>query len=147
MEIASPLSKNERIVTIINTDVPGGSRAGVVAMVEITAMLIGQILQCYSIDRYENPQSLHPGVFLERGCPKSLYRPGSSTDVLLFQKGRVRFDPDILSNMNLSTCSSRFSAGLGRSLVETDVLVRSGIASAIHGEISGTSNREGYISA
>jgi hypothetical protein len=30
---------------------------------------------------------------------KSLYRPGSSTDVLLFQKGRIRFDDDLLANM------------------------------------------------
>ncbi len=127
LAVATPLSKNERIVTIIDTDVDGGSRTGLVAMIEITAMMIGQIVQCYSAEKYESPQPVETGMFLNRGCPKSLYRPGSSTDVLIFQKHRVRFDPDFLSNMQLATCPSRFSAGLGRPVVETDVQVRSGI--------------------
>jgi phosphatidylserine decarboxylase len=97
-------------------------------MIEITALMIGRVVQCYSTHQYDSPRPVEPGMFLDRGCPKSLYRPGSSTDVLIFQKNRVVFDSDIVSNMNLTTCQSRFSAGLGRSLVETDVTVRSGIA-------------------
>ena len=131
MELATPLSKNERIVTILDTDVKGGSRAGIVAMVEITAMMIGKVVQCYSSKKYDSPRPVEPGMFLDIGCPKSLYRPGSSTDVLIFQKNRVAFDPDLLLNMKLATCPSRFSAGLGRPLVETDVRVRSQIGQVL----------------
>ena len=70
-------------------------------------------------------------MFLDMGCPKSLYQPGSSTDVLIFQKNRVAFDPDLLLNMKLAACPSRFSAGLGRPLVETDVRVRSQIGQVL----------------
>ena len=70
-------------------------------------------------------------MFLDKGMPKSLYRPGSSTDVLIFQKGRVAFAPDLLRNMNAQNTQSRFSQGFGRPLVETDVKVRSLIATAV----------------
>jgi phosphatidylserine decarboxylase len=66
-------------------------------------------------------------MFLERGQPKSLYRPGSSTDVLLFQPGRVCFAPDLLVNLR-AQAESRFSIGFGQPLVETDIKVRSWIA-------------------
>jgi hypothetical protein len=52
---------------------------------------------------------------------KSLYRPGSSTDVLLFQKGRIRCDEDLLANMQRADVFSRFTHGFGRQLVETDI--------------------------
>jgi phosphatidylserine decarboxylase len=68
------------------------------------------------------------GVRLERGQPKSLFRPGSSTDVLLFEPGRIRFCPDLLENQQRQGVSSRFSLGFGQPLVETDVQVRSTIA-------------------
>ncbi len=80
----TPFSKNTRTVTVIDTDVAGGTGAGLVAMIEVTALMIGEVVQCYSSERYEKPRPVTPGMFLERGCPKSLYRPGSSTDVLLF---------------------------------------------------------------
>jgi phosphatidylserine decarboxylase len=75
--------------------------------------------------------TLKPGMFLDKGNPKSLYRPGSSTDVLIFQKGRVTFAPDLVRNMNAQNTQSRFSSGFGRPLVETDVKVRSLIATAV----------------
>lgn len=127
--LATPYSKNARAVTIIDTDVPGGTRAGLVAMIEITALLIGEVVQTYSHHRYDHPRPIRRGMFLERGCPKSLYRPGSSTDVLLFQRKKIRFDSDIVRNMNRAGCSSRFSDGFGRPLVETEVRVRSSIGS------------------
>jgi phosphatidylserine decarboxylase len=67
------------------------------------------------------------GLFLTRGQPKSLFRPGSSTDVLIFQRGRTRFADDLVANM-FRPAASRFSHGFGRSLLETDVHVRSLLA-------------------
>ncbi|MBA5870028.1 MAG: phosphatidylserine decarboxylase [Nitrospira sp. CR2.1] len=124
---ATPYSKNKRVVTILDTEVPGGSRVGIVAMIEIVALMIGQIEQCYSSVAYDDPNTMHAGMILEKGRPKSLYRPGSSTDVLLFEPGRVQFCEDLVRNRFRSGVYSRFSQGFGRALVETDVRVRSTI--------------------
>ena len=131
VQAVTPYSKNKRVVTIIDTDVAGGSGVGLVAMVEVVALMIGEIVQSYSRKNYDDPEALAPGMFLDRGLPKSLYRPGSSTDVLLFQKGRVAFAPDLVRNLNAQNTQSRFSSGFGRPLVETDVKVRSLIATAV----------------
>lgn len=127
---ATPLSKNRRVVTIIDTDVAGGTGVGKVAMVEIVALMIGDITQCYSPVAYDNPRPIAVGMLVEKGCPKSLYRPGSSTDLLLFEKGRVKFAEDLLANRPRRDVNSRFSAGFTRPLVETDVQVRSLLAMA-----------------
>jgi phosphatidylserine decarboxylase len=127
VSMVTPFSKNRRVVTVIDTDVPGGTRIGLVAMVEIVAMMIGDIVQCYSLHAYDDPIVIHPGMFLERGCPKSLYRPGSSVDVLIFQKDRVAFSIDILANMLRQDVSSRYTLHFQSPLVETDVKVRSEI--------------------
>jgi len=129
--IVTPYSKNKRIVTIIDTDVEGGSRIGLVAMIEVVALMIGDITQRYSKERYDDPQLMVPGDFLQRGAPKSLYRPGSSTTIVLFQNGRVEFASDLVRNMHRQSVLSRFSRGFGRPLVETDVKVRSTIAKII----------------
>ena len=123
--VVTPFSKNKRVVTVIDTDIPGGSGAGLVAMIEIVALMIGDIVQVYSRDRYENPCAVTAGMFLDKGQPKSLYRPGSSTDVLLFRKGRIKFAEDLVQNLRLSGVQSRFSKGFGQPLVETDLKVRS----------------------
>jgi phosphatidylserine decarboxylase len=115
---------------VIDTDIVGGSQVGLVAMIEVTALMIGEVLQCYSRERYESPQPITAGMFLERGCPKSLYRPGSSTDVLLFQRGRVIFDEDLINNLRRHDAQSRFSQGFGSPLVETEVAARSRVALA-----------------
>lgn len=126
--LVTPYSKNKRVVTIIDTDVPGGAGIGMVAMIEITAMMIGDVVQAYSEHEYDDPRPVIPGMFLKKGAPKSLYRPGSSTDVLLFQEGRVSFADDIVYNLHRGDVQSRFSAGFGRPIVETDVRVRSLLA-------------------
>lgn len=123
----TPFSKNRRVVTIFDTDVPGGTQVGLVAMIEIVAMMIGDIVQCYSTRGYEDPRPVRPGLFVKQGCPKSLYRPGSSVDVLIFQKNRVDFSPDILANMRRQDVSSRYVQHFQKPLVETDVTVRSEI--------------------
>ena len=68
-----------------------------------------------------------PGMFLKIGQPKSVFRPGSSTVVLLLQAGRVQFAQDVLCNQ---TCPgmSVFSQGFQTPLMETEVRVRSYIA-------------------
>ncbi|MBI5252605.1 MAG: phosphatidylserine decarboxylase [Desulfomonile tiedjei] len=123
--VVTPFSKNKRVVTVIDTDVQNGTGVGLVAMIEIVALMIGDIVQAYSETRYENPSHVTVGMFLNKGLPKSLYRPGSSTDVLLFQEGRIRFSEDLVRNMHLSGVHSRFSQGFGQPLVETDLKVRS----------------------
>jgi phosphatidylserine decarboxylase len=123
----TPLSKNRRIVTVIDTDTCAGTRIGCVAMVEIVAMMIGDIVQCYSDTSYDDPKGVTPGMTLKKGQPKSLFRPGSSTTVLIFEKDRIRFSEDLLRNMFRRNVSSRFSLGFGMPLVETDVRVRSEI--------------------
>ncbi len=129
VSVATPYSKNKRVVTVIDTDVAGGTGVGLVAMIEVVALMIGDIVQAYSEQGYDDPQPVLPGMFLRRGQPKSLYRPGSSTDILLFQPDRVRFADDLLRNQNRSDLSCRFSQGFGKPLVETDIRVRSLLAS------------------
>ncbi|MBJ6724459.1 phosphatidylserine decarboxylase [Geomesophilobacter sediminis] len=126
--VATPYSKNRRVVTVIDTDVKGGTGVGLVAMVEVVALMIGEIVQCYSEHGYENPQPVEPGLFLEKGQPKSLYRPGSSTDILFFQQGRVTFARDLVANQARCDVESRFSRGFRMPLVETDIQVRSQLA-------------------
>jgi phosphatidylserine decarboxylase len=129
--VATPYSKNRRWVTIIDTDVTGGTKVGLVAMIEVAALMIGNVIPTYSEYRYDSPRPVRPGMFLKKGVPKSLYRPGSSTDVVLFQKGRIEFARDIVLNLHRSGAQSRFSHGFGRPLVETELQVRSLIARRI----------------
>ncbi|PIQ95868.1 MAG: phosphatidylserine decarboxylase [Nitrospinae bacterium CG11_big_fil_rev_8_21_14_0_20_56_8] len=130
--VATPFSKNKRMVTIIDTDVPGGTGVGRVAMVEVVALMIGDILQCYSSFRYDDPRLMEPGLFMQRGQPKSLFRPGSSTVVLFFEKNRIGFCPHLLRNMHHPTAQSRYSLSFGKPLVETNVHLRSPIARRLH---------------
>ncbi len=129
--MVTPFSKNRRVVTVIDTDVPGGTGVGLVAMIEVVALMIGDIVQAYSETGYENPRPMRLGMTLHKGVPKSLYRPGSSTDVLLFQKGRVRFAEDILANQQRRDVNSRFTRGFDLPLVETEVRVRETVASRV----------------
>jgi phosphatidylserine decarboxylase len=128
VEVVTPYSKNRRHVTIIDTDVPGGSQVGVVAMVEVAALMIGDIVQCYSDEKYASPKPMTPGMFLRRGSPKSRYRPGGSTDVLLFERGRVHVSPDLVRTQQRADVASRFSLVFRAPLAETEVRVRSTIA-------------------
>jgi phosphatidylserine decarboxylase len=128
---ATPFSRNRRAVTVIDTDVAGGSRCGLVAMVEVAALMIGQIVQAYAGEGYEPAEPMRQGLFLRKGQPKSLYRPGSSLDVLFFQPGRAEFSPDLVANQFRGDAASRFSSWLGRPWVETDVRVRQTIGRVV----------------
>jgi phosphatidylserine decarboxylase len=98
-----------------------------VAMVEIVALMIGDITQCYSDNRYDDPVPVTPGLFIRKGQPKSLFRPGSSSVVLFFQKDRMVFSEDLRRNQLRSDIDNRFAAWLEKPLVETEVEVRSSI--------------------
>lgn len=128
VQLLTPHSKNRRVVTILDTDCPGGTGVGRVAMIEVVALMIGQIEQRYSEYQYSDPRSIAKDMLLRVGAPKALFRPGSSTVVLLFQRDRVRFADDLLRNQQRSEVRSRYSTGFGHALVETDVAVRSLLA-------------------
>ncbi len=128
--IATPHSKNARLVTIIDTDVPQGSHLGIVVMVEVVALMIGRIVPRYSDTAYDAPRALVAGDRIRRGAPKSLFQPGSSTVVVLFEPGRVRLADDLVANRAHPTARSIFSDAFGEPLVETDVEVRSLLATA-----------------
>ena len=130
VNLAGIFSKNKRVVTIIDTDAAGGTGVGLVAHIEIVALMVGDIKQCYSQEHYQDPRPIQSGMKLEKGLPKSLFQPGSSTVVLIFQRDRVRFADDLIENQTNLRASSRFAHGLGRSLVETDLLVRETIGTA-----------------
>jgi len=125
IQTVHPYSKNKRVVTIIDTDIQGGTGVGLVAMIEVVALMIGDIVQCFSERKYDGPLEVEPGMTVSKGQPKSLFRPGSSVDVLIFQKDRVAFSEDIVSNLHHQLAESRFSRGFGKPLVETEVKVRS----------------------
>ena len=124
----TPYSMNKRVVTILDTDVQGGSQVGFVAMIEVVALMIGEIVQCYSEEKYDSPRDMTQGMFVKKGVPKSLYRPGSSTDILFFQKNRVQFAKDLLRNRLHESAQSRYTLGFSVNLVETEVKARSFIA-------------------
>ena len=128
VELATPFSKNRRTVTVIDSDVPGGTGVGRVAMVEVVALMIGEVVQATSRERYDDPAPALPGSFVERGTPKSLFRPGSSTVILLFEPGRVELATDLAANAGRADVASLLARGFGQPLVETEVAVRSAIA-------------------
>jgi phosphatidylserine decarboxylase len=117
----TPFSRNRRLVTLVDTDIPQGSGVGLVAMVEVVALMIGGIREAYSHKAYENPQALRPGMRIQAGCPKSLFYPGSSTVVLLFEPLRMDFEEDLVANSLRRDVQSRFCEGFGPGLVETDL--------------------------
>lgn len=130
-KINKPLCKNKRIVTIIDTDTENGSNIGLVAMVEVAALMIGEIIQCYSSEKYESPVHISKGQFLEKGSPKSRFAPGSSTIVLLFQENKINFDSDLIKNRDRKSIQSRLSNDFKTPLIETDLKVRESIATRI----------------
>jgi phosphatidylserine decarboxylase len=131
VRLLTPHSKNRRVVTVLDTDCRGGTGVGRVAVIEVVALMVGQIEQRYSEHRYDDPQTLRKGMTLKRGSPKALFRPGSSTVVLLFQPGRIRFAADLLQNQRRLGVQSRYSVPFGQVLVETDVNVRSLLAAPV----------------
>jgi phosphatidylserine decarboxylase len=122
---------NRRAVTVYDTDVPGGTGVGVVVQIDVAAMMIGQIESRFSTTRYDTPRALAPGDFVPRGAPVSLFRPGSSTSIVLWDGRRAAIGDDLICNSQRTDLSSRFSDWLGRPWVETQVAVRQSISEAV----------------
>ena len=93
--------------------------------------MIGDIVQCYSECEYNSPSTLRHGMFLKKGQPKSLFRPGSSVDILIFEKGRIEFDSDLIENSMKSGIKTRFMNSFTRPVVETEIKVRSSIGKVL----------------
>ena len=75
-------SENFRMVTTL-TD----TRLGVVAMVEVGALTVGSIVQRFT-----------PGARVEKGAHKGWFALGGSTVALLFERGAIALDPDLLES-------------------------------------------------
>jgi len=75
------LIENKRQVTLIET-----ANFGPVAMVEVGATNVGSI-----------QQSFVPGRPVQKGDEKGLFAFGGSCVITIFQKGRIRFDADIVT--------------------------------------------------
>ena len=74
------LVRNKRFVAQIEA-----KEFGTVAMVEVGATNVGSIVQGYL-----------PGRPVEKGDEKGMFAFGGSCVITLFERGRIRFDPDIL---------------------------------------------------
>ncbi len=75
-------TENYRMLTLLNSD-----HFGQMALVEIGAFTVGSIQQRYQ-----------PGIHIEKGAPKGFFELGGSTVVLLFQRGLIELDEDLLTN-------------------------------------------------
>ncbi len=124
---------NRRAITLYDSDVPGGTGVGVVAQIDVAAMMIGQIEPRFSVRHYEQPRPLIVGDFIPRGSPVSMFRPGSSTSIVLWNGERASMTPELIENAQRRDLSSRFSDWLGQPWVETQIHVRQAIASASAG--------------
>ncbi len=127
---ANPYAMNLRRVTVIDTDVYHGSRVGMVVVVNVAAMMIGRIDDAYSENRYDEPQPINPGTFVTRGQPMALFRPGSSTSIVLWQQSRAALEPALVRNACRTDVQSRFSDWLLSPWVESAVRVRSTLATS-----------------
>jgi phosphatidylserine decarboxylase len=124
----APYTLNRRTVTLIDTDVPAGSQVGVVIVVCVAAMMIGDIQMCYSETAYNAPTQVRKGLYVRRGVPLALFRPGSSTCIVMWNPKRAQLSASLLSNAGNRAVKSRFSDWLGAAWVETAVQARESIA-------------------
>lgn len=76
------LCENKREYSILKTE-----RFGDIAMFEVGATMVGGIKQSYQ-----------PNTFVKKGEEKGYFYFGGSTCVLVFEKGKVKIDSDLLEN-------------------------------------------------
>jgi len=94
------LMENKRMITEIDTE-----RFGTVFYIEVGATFVGSIHQTYK-----------PEVKVVKGEEKGYFSFGGSCLVLLFEKGRIRFDEDLVRNSkNGFETKALFGNSLGRS--------------------------------
>ena len=75
-------SQNRRVYSIIHSE-----QYGDVLMAEIGAALVGSIIQTHE-----------PHTYIKKGDEKGYFAYGGSTVVLIFEKGRITIDPDLIEN-------------------------------------------------
>jgi hypothetical protein len=80
VSLGPPFSKNKRVVSVFDTDCPGGSQVGLVAMIEVVALMIGDINLCYSRS-IQCPASTTTSEW-SRTCPAILTASPSETRAL-----------------------------------------------------------------
>jgi len=80
-------TENYRMVTRFDSD-----HFGPMAIMEIGAFTVGSIRQCFQ-----------PGAHIAKGAHKGFFEMGGSTVVLLFRKGAIEFDEDLVKNSSEET--------------------------------------------
>ena len=75
------LVENKRVVTLVESP-----QFGPVAVIEVGATNVGSIQQCFV-----------PGRAVQKGEEKGLFAFGGSCVITVFQRGRIRFDADIVA--------------------------------------------------
>ncbi|MDE3045335.1 MAG: phosphatidylserine decarboxylase [Verrucomicrobiota bacterium] len=96
----SIFSENKRVITEIDTDA-----FGTLLFIEIGAASVGTIQQTFT-----------PNKTVQKGQEKGYFEFGGSCIVLLFEKGRIQFDPDLIENTRKgyeTLCRFGESMGLG----------------------------------
>ena len=121
----TPYSMNKRVITIFDTDIPGGSHVGFVAMIEVVALMIGDIVQCYSEEKYDSPSEISPGCLSKKECQKAFTGLAAARISSSFKKTVSVLQKISCAIGSTDSAQSRFTLGFGVNLVETDVKVRS----------------------
>jgi len=94
-------SENFRMITLIDSE-----RFGRAAMVEVGALGVGSIVQLFS-----------PHSPAAKGAKKARFELGGSTVALLFEKGKIAVDPDLLAHTSEGIETYvRLGESIGRSL-------------------------------
>jgi len=75
--------ENKREYSVLST-----VNAGDILMCEVGATMVGSIVQSYT-----------PETDIIKGQEKGLFKFGGSTIIVLFEKGKVQIDPDIIDNI------------------------------------------------
>lgn len=76
------LAKNKRCITVLETESFGN-----VLLFEIGATCVGSICQTYA-----------DGTPIAKGAEKGYFRFGGSSTITIFERGRIRFDQDLMEN-------------------------------------------------
>lgn len=93
------LSENKRMVTELETE-----KFGTVLYVEVGATNVGSIHQTYTPDKT-----------VKKGDEKGYFEFGGSCIVLLFERNRIEFDPDLIANsQNGLETRANFGESLGK---------------------------------
>ncbi len=86
LSLASPYSKNKRILTIIDTDVPGATGVGLIAMIEVVALMIGDIASATAKKNTKIHGTSSPVCFSGVAVPKVYFARAAARRCCSFKK-------------------------------------------------------------